>query len=184
VLGFENINQIKNPYMKELVYMFIAFLFLLFVFAITFNNNSFIISLKTVFSLFWLFILPGFYLLSIYKKEFSFIERLFVGTILGAIVMSLLGYYIGVLFRLNIKYYPYFLPEIFIILGILLDYKDSNKIPNSSNIIKEHSKVTPLNEKTNEDELDEKHKENSSQNSDKKTPEEELKISETRREEV
>jgi hypothetical protein len=108
---------------EDLKYLGISFAVMFVIFSAAFHKSGMFLALKLTLGLYWLFILPGFFLLLAYEKKLSFFERLVAGTVIGAVLMTVFGYYIGIIFALNIKYYPWFLPPIFIIAGYYLSKK-------------------------------------------------------------
>lgn len=107
---------------KELFYILILFFIALIIFKIAFSKENLIVLLRNVFSLFWLFVLPGYFIMLYWKEKLEFLERLIVGVVLAAAVIGISSYYLG-LIGINIKYHIVLLPSILIISGILLMLK-------------------------------------------------------------
>lgn len=94
------IQQVK----KESIKIGILFLVFLIVFKIFFTKSSFILVFRTVFSIFWLSLIPGFYLMYCWYDKIDFIERLIIGTILGFAISGVFGYNLGFLgIKVNIQ---------------------------------------------------------------------------------
>ena len=119
VLKKEVFDQIK----KELQYIGILFLLVLIIFKIAFYNENLIVLFRNVLSLFWLFALPGYFIMLYWKERLGFLERFIIGIILSAAIIGILSYYIG-LIGLNIKYHAIVLPTVLILVGIIVNLKD------------------------------------------------------------
>ena len=107
---------------KELAYIGMLFLIILLIFKIIYYKGNFIITLRFVASLFWLFALPGYFIMFYWKEKLEFTERFIIGIALSAAVIGILSYYIG-LIGLNIKYHGILLPVLMIIAGIVINLK-------------------------------------------------------------
>jgi len=80
---------------KDLEKLGILFVLLVMIFKVAFFNENIIVLVRVVFALYWLFILPGFLIMSYWKL--SFLERLVVGMTLSAAFLGVFGYYLGIL---------------------------------------------------------------------------------------
>ncbi len=107
---------------KESVYLGIVLLALFVILKIVFFKENFILLLRYAFSLFWLFILPGYFAMLYWREKIEFMERISVGFVASAAFIGLLSYYAG-LIGLNIKYHIILLPIILIITGIFFASK-------------------------------------------------------------
>lgn len=116
---------------KEAVYLLIALIASIILFKIAFYNETLINVIKTVASLFWLFILPGYFIMLYWEKSLDFLERIIIGTALGVGLGGILSYYLG-LFGLHIKYSAIVLPLFLICLGLLIFLKSPDKNAGSS----------------------------------------------------
>jgi hypothetical protein len=83
--------------------------------------------MRLVFSLYWLFILPGYFLLLMFMNKIGFFERLVAATLVGATVIGVVGYYLGLLTGLHVKYYHYFLPLVLMVIGYILYIKEEKR---------------------------------------------------------
>ena len=113
----------------ELKYLGYLFLALLAIFKIVFYKENIFILIRTVLALFWLFILPGFALMYIWKERFDFLERLIAGSVLGIALVGLSSYYLT-LFKLNIRWQYILVPLILLIVSIwylLKSHKQSDE---------------------------------------------------------
>ena len=107
---------------KELQYIGILFLLVLTIFKIAFFKENLVVLLRNVLSLFWLFALPGYFIMLYWKKQLRFVERLVIGVAMAAAIIGISSYYIG-LIGLNIKYHSVALPLILILIGIIINFR-------------------------------------------------------------
>lgn len=103
---------------KESAYIGILFLLVIIIFKIAFFNEDLFVLTRTVFSIFWLFILPGYFIM-LNWPELDFIERFIIGIAISAGITGVISYYLG-LFGLNIKYHVILLPLAIIIIGFII----------------------------------------------------------------
>ncbi len=94
---------------KEAVNLFLLFLLLLIIFKIVFLKENLITVIRTVLSIFWLFVLPGFCLMYHWHEKLDFAERLVLGIGLSTAVIGISSYYFG-LIGLDVKYHGFVLP--------------------------------------------------------------------------
>jgi uncharacterized membrane protein len=118
VLKKEVFNELK----KELQYIGLLFLIILIMFKIVFFKENFIVLLRLVFSLFWLFVLPGYFLMFYWKEKLNFIERFVIGIALSVAIIGTFSYYLG-LFGLHIKFQTILLPLVLIIAGFIFSMR-------------------------------------------------------------
>ena len=116
---------------KELVHISLLFLLVLFIFKIAFFKENLVVLLRTVLSLFWLFALPGYFVMLYWKEKLEFIERIVIGIALSAGVIGAFSYYLGMI-GLNIKYHAALLPLAIIIIGLIaaINKKHKNQTEN------------------------------------------------------
>ena len=117
-LNKETFNLIK----KELGHIGILFLIIFIIFKIIYFKDNFIVSLRFVASLFWIFVLPGYFIMLYWKEQIDFTERLIIVVALSAAVIGVSSYYIG-LIGLSIKHHGILLPFALIIAGIMINLK-------------------------------------------------------------
>lgn len=110
---------------KEFQYVGILFLLSLVILKIAFFKEKFIIIFRIALSLFWLFALPGYFIMLYWKKNLEFSERFVIGIAIAAGAIGVFSYYFG-LFGLNIKYHTILLPTIMIVIGIGVTYLSSS----------------------------------------------------------
>ncbi|MBI2135433.1 hypothetical protein HYU09_05565 [Candidatus Woesearchaeota archaeon] len=102
---------------REFRYIGILFLLSMIIFKIAFFRENFFVLLRSVLSLFWLFVLPGYFIMLYWRENLEFIERFIAGIVLSAAVIGIFSYYIGLL-GLNIRYHA---PLILIFIGIIIN---------------------------------------------------------------
>ncbi len=107
---------------KELMYIGLLFLIVLIIFKIAFFKENITIILRTVLSLFWLFVLPGYFIMFYWNEKINFIERFVIGIALSAAIIGIFSYYIG-LMGLNIKYHAILLPVVLILIGVIINLR-------------------------------------------------------------
>ena len=107
---------------RESKYLGLAFLIGLVIFKIVFYQENLIALFMNVLSLFWIFALPGYFIMLYWKEKLGFLERFVIGLILSAAIIGILSYYLG-LMGLNIKYHAIILPLALIFTGIAVSLK-------------------------------------------------------------
>ena len=108
----EAFNSIK----EESKYIGILFVIWLAIFKIIYFKESIAVLLKIVASLFWLFVIPGYFAMLYWREKLEFAERFVIGVLISAGVIGIFSYYAG-LMGLNIKYHAFVLPPAIIIIG-------------------------------------------------------------------
>ena len=107
---------------KEFKHIGVLFALGLIIFKIAFFKEELIVIFRYVLSLFWLFVLPGYFIMLYWAEKLDFVERLVVGTAVAAGVMGIFSFYLG-LFGLNIKYHAVILPIVLISVGVFVSYR-------------------------------------------------------------
>ncbi len=105
--------------------MAIIFALIVIAFKIIFVSESFLVVLRTVMSIFWLILLPGFSITFCWREKLEFYERLIIGIAISTSLIGLLSYHLG-LIGLHIKFHTLFLPLVLIITGIIMAFKKGN----------------------------------------------------------
>lgn len=114
-------KEIFEKIKKEAISLIIVLGIFLIIFKLVFFKESFTIILKVVFSIFWLFVLPGYLIMYYWHQKLEFIERLIVGIALSAAFIGIFSYYFGIL-GINIKFHTILLPIILIIIGFFINF--------------------------------------------------------------
>lgn len=102
---------------KELVNVGVFFILALILFKIVFFKENLAVLFRFVLSLFWMFVLPGYFIMLYWKDKLDFIERLVIGVALSVAITGALSYYIG-LMGMDIKYHFALIPPLSIIAGL------------------------------------------------------------------
>ena len=111
---------IKLIYVESRKLLFL-FLIMFFGFFIIFYKESIFVTFKFTASLFWLFVIPGFYLMLFYSERLNFLERVVIGIVLSAALFGIASYYLNII-ELHIKYYSWIIPPAIILFGVILNY--------------------------------------------------------------
>lgn len=117
----EAFEQLK----KELLTTGVIFAASLIAFKIIFFRESFFVVFRAVIAMFWLLVLPGFFIMLYWMEELKFFERLIIGIAAGTSIIGLASYYFG-LMGLNVKYHTILLPSIMIAAGLIMAFNKKN----------------------------------------------------------
>lgn len=115
-------KEVFNSIKEESKYIGILFIAAWIIFKIIYFKESFIVLLKIVASLFWLFAVPGYFAMIYWKEKLEFAERFVIGILLSAAIMGIFSYYFG-LMGLNMRYHGFILPPVIIIIGLIAAMK-------------------------------------------------------------
>ena len=115
-------KEVFDVIKKETKYIGLMFLIALIMFKIAFFRENIIILLRNVLSLFWIFVLPGYFIMLYWEKNLDFTERFVVGIVLAAAITGVFSYYLGLL-GLNIRYHVIVLPLILILSGAIINLR-------------------------------------------------------------
>ena len=111
---------------KEFLFIGISFLLILVIFKIVFFKEDLMVLIRIVLSLFWLFVIPGYFTMLYWREKIDFLERFIIGIALATAAMGMLSYYLG-LIGLNVKYHTFVLPSIFILFGIIINFRKTKE---------------------------------------------------------
>ncbi|MBI2576845.1 hypothetical protein HYV84_06520 [Candidatus Woesearchaeota archaeon] len=75
----------------------ISFILIFAIIFIAFSKESIGVVLRLAGSMFWLYVVPGYFLLGIVSEKFDHAERIVLGTIVGIGAYGALGYNLGLL---------------------------------------------------------------------------------------
>lgn len=89
-------NELK-ALRKELPYLAAIFLALALVLKIAYYREGFVEVAKTAFSVYWLFVLPGYAMTFYWRASMHFLERVVVGTIAAMGLIGIISYYLGLM---------------------------------------------------------------------------------------
>jgi len=115
-------KEVFDDIIKESRYMGILLLLALVIFKIAFYKENFVGLLRIVLSIFWLFVLPGYFIMLYWKEKLGFIERIVVGILIAAAIMGISSYYIS-LAGLNLKFHAILLPLLMIFTGVVINLR-------------------------------------------------------------
>ena len=107
---------------KELVYIGLLFLLALIIFKIVFFREGIIVIFRTILSIFWLFVLPGYFIMLYWRERLDFMERFIIGIAFAIAIIGITSYSLG-LIGLNIKYHTIILPSVLILVGIVVNMR-------------------------------------------------------------
>ena len=99
----------KETLKKEAIRISLVYMALIIIFQTVFYKENVLVTVRSVSSLVWLFILPGFMIMLYWHESLDFLQRLIIGTVLGAAITGLIGYNLGLL-GMHIKYHGIILP--------------------------------------------------------------------------
>ena len=119
-------KEILSKLKKEICIIGILLVLFILIFKIIFFKENLMVVFRTVLSLFWMFIIPGYFILFYWKEKLNFTERLIIGIALSAAITGIFSYYLGII-GINIKYHTIILPLIMIFIGILINLKEIKK---------------------------------------------------------
>ena len=111
-------KEIFNVMKREFKYISLLFLLSFIIFKAIFFKEGLATALRLVLSIFWLFVLPGYFIMLYWNEKLEFIERAVIGVALAAGVTGIFSYYFG-LIGLNIRYHFALLPLAIIIAGFI-----------------------------------------------------------------
>lgn len=111
-------KEVFDVLKKEIAYVGLLFLLMIVIFKIAFYNEGLSALLRNVLSLFWLFVLPGYFAMLYWHEDLEFIERFVLGIMLSAGITGIFSYYLG-LMGLNIKHHTVLLPVTLIFAGLI-----------------------------------------------------------------
>lgn len=102
---------------QEAIYLLVIFVVSLIIFCIAFYKTDMFVNLKIIAGIFYLFIIPGFLLLHLFT-DLKFIEKLFLGGIIGYSVLTIVDYNLNIFARTNLDISNYLPIAIIIILFV------------------------------------------------------------------
>jgi hypothetical protein len=115
-------KEIFETVKRESVYVGILFLISLVIFKIAFYKENFMSLLRNVFSLFWLFVVPGYFIMLYWEEKLGFVERIVIGISVTAAITGISSYYLS-LAGLNISLHTIVLPVLILLIGIIINLK-------------------------------------------------------------
>jgi hypothetical protein len=121
----------KNQLKKELRNLILAFVIFIVIIKIVFYKESLFVLLKLSSSLFYLYVLPLFFLTLLFFKDREFVERLIIAIPFNIAIVNILSYLLATA-RINFNSHHLFLPPLLFVISIVLLFKFHTK-QNSNN---------------------------------------------------
>lgn len=115
-------NKLLHKIKEEFKHLGIVFIVLFVLFKIAFSKEDMFTVLKFLLSFFWMFVIPGFYLMYYWHDKLGFLERFFLGTILGSAVFGTISYYLG-LIGFHVTYHGFYLPLLMLSAAFFILWK-------------------------------------------------------------
>jgi len=115
-------KQLLEKIREEGLYLGIMFVTCLIVFKVIFYREDMVSIIRTVFSLFYMILLPGYFIMIYWIDDIDFKERIVLSVVVGTIIVGLISYYVGII-GLNVKYHVIPIPLIVIVISFLLNAK-------------------------------------------------------------
>lgn len=112
-------KEVFNVIKDESKYIGLLLLLVLIIFKIVFFKENLIVLLRYVISLFWLFVIPGYFIMLYWRENLDFAERIIIGIASSAAIIGISSYYFG-LMGLNIKYHGILMPFVIIVLMLVI----------------------------------------------------------------
>ena len=119
-------KELMDKLKKESLSILILFIAIVIMFKILFYKEGFLAVLRTVFALFWVFVLPGFCLMYYWHEQLEFMARLIIGIAVSSAIIGIASYYLGLL-GLNIMYHGIILPAACLVAGFLIVSKEGRE---------------------------------------------------------
>ncbi len=113
-MKFDNVKQMMSREWKSMLLVIIGILAVAY---IAFFKESFANILRAAAGFIWLFIIPGWFLMSYWRNKLTFTQRMLFGTMISAALTGMFSYYLG-LWVLGISKQIILLPLALIAVGI------------------------------------------------------------------
>lgn len=103
-----------------------VFILVMIIFKIVYYNESILNIIRFLLALFWVYLLPGFFILSIWKDKFNSLERVIGGFAVGAAIIPLISYLLA-LINSQLRVITYVFPLLVLIFCLFVIYKKKDK---------------------------------------------------------
>lgn len=120
------VNELLDKIKKESGIIFVLFIVLTVMLKLIFYNEPFISTVRISFSIFWIFIIPGFYLLYYWHNSLDFLQRFVLSTALSIAIIGTLSYHLG-LIGLHIRTHALIIPLAMLIIAFIIIWRMSRK---------------------------------------------------------
>ena len=117
-----NIVEVK----KEAGLIGILFIVSLIMFKVLFYQENILTIIKVIASFFWLFVIPGFFVMFYWKEKIGFMERFIAGIIVSAAIIGVSSYYMA-LWGIHAKYHGWIVPALVIIVMSIIYFIKTSK---------------------------------------------------------
>lgn len=111
--------EFKEKIKAETKGIFIVLVISVILFKIIFYREGIVSVVRTVASLYWIFVLPGFYLMYAWAENLKFLERVIIGIVLNTSLIGISSYYLGIL-GLHTKFHMIVLPAAILIISFII----------------------------------------------------------------
>lgn len=111
----------SKEFREELVKLIIIYIVLSVMLQVGFYKESVMTVQRFLWSLYWLFILPGFLLLLPWRNGLNFIERAAIGTALSLAAIGTGSYYAGII-GIPIRIHRFIFPPALIAVGAIISW--------------------------------------------------------------
>ena len=105
---------------KEAASLGIVFAILAVAMQIAFYKSSFFVVIKSTLSLFYLFVIPGYFIMLYWNEKIKFVERTLFGSFIAAGLFGGLSYYLGIA-GLNVNLDAFIFPVVTVAICIVLN---------------------------------------------------------------
>ena len=114
--------KIKKIVINELIKLIIVGIIILIILKIVFYKESMTTILIASLGIFYLFALPGYFIMLYWREKIDFIERIVIGTGIAAGLLGIISFLLGV-FNINLFIVGYIYPIMIILISIILNFK-------------------------------------------------------------
>lgn len=116
-------NKAMFQFKSDLISLVILLISLLIIFKIVLYKEDTLFLFIAILKYFYSVIIPGLFVSLYLHRKLNFISRLILGSVFMIAIVSILSYYFGLL-GLHVKYHPYILPPLVIVLGIFVSIRN------------------------------------------------------------
>ncbi|MBM3199636.1 hypothetical protein FJZ53_01775 [Candidatus Woesearchaeota archaeon] len=113
----------ENKLLSEAAQLIGVMIGLSIAFKIAFYKQDWLTAIMLVFKIFSVIVIPGLFLVAYLHKRLDFTTRIIIGSALMIGFVSITSYYLGII-GLHVKYHPFVIPSIALVLGLTLFLKN------------------------------------------------------------
>lgn len=118
------LSEAKKEFKAQLLLLSALFISLLVIFKIVLFKETLVTLFLALGVLFYSIIIPGVILLAYLNKKLGSFSRLVLGSVLAIALTGIASYYLGLL-GLHVKYHPYIIPPLIMLVGLFLFYREN-----------------------------------------------------------